>query len=149
MVNQHLVGPPCPTEAFPDRSRKVTHLNSFCLSCSPGRPGLRPQGGERQSPLAAGRLPERGGAAEAREGAAFPNGGKPHQGPAAPVPAANHAGHAAGAGPRFFFVGGEGTCVCIRSKRAATHQAVTMLSDQGSDGGNSGKMSSRHEKGIN
>lgn len=46
--------------------------------------------------MAAGRLQERGGAAEAGEGAAVSDGGKPDQGPAGAVPAADHARHAAG-----------------------------------------------------
>ena len=46
--------------------------------------------------MAAGRLQERSGAAEAGERAAVSNGRKPDQGPAGAVPAADHARHATG-----------------------------------------------------
>ena len=46
--------------------------------------------------MAAGCLQKRGGAAEAGEGAAVSDRGKPDQGPAGAVPAADNARHAAG-----------------------------------------------------
>lgn len=62
--------------------------------------------------MAAGRLQERGRAAEAGEGAAVSDGGKPDQGPAGAVPAADDARHAAG------------TCASARRTRGTCAQGT-------------------------